>query len=432
MDRTHERRALAVVLATLFIDVIGFGIIMPVMPDLITSLTHVPLGEAAHIGGYLMGSFAVMQFLFGPVMGGLGDRFGRRPVLLACLVAFGFDYIVMGLAPTIAWLFVSRAVAGMAGASFVPATAYVADITPPERRAQNFGLIGAAFGLGFVIGPSLGGLLGHFGVRVPFFAAGVLALLNATAGFFLLPESLPLDRRRRFTLARANPFGTFAALAKHRGTLPLFAAWFLWMLAHQSYPSTWAFYTKLRFGWSEVAIGLSLGYTGLLMAFGQAFVARRLIPAIGERRAILLGLSLGFIGFAGNALAPQGWVVYVVMTFAALQGLVFPSMNSTLTRLVSPDQQGELQGGVASLQSVAAIVGPPVLTGSFAHFTRAGAKPWLPGAPYFLAAALTIASGATVALFARGVFRRAAAATAASVAARAAGAAPVAETPTGH
>lgn len=419
MDRTHERRALAVVLATLFIDVIGFGIVMPVMPDLITSLTGAAIGDAARIGGWLLGSFAGMQFLFGPVMGGLGDRFGRRPVLLACLVAFGIDYIIMGLAPSITWLFASRALAGVAGASFVPASAYVADITPPERRAQNFGLIGAAFGLGFVVGPSLGGLLGHFGVRVPFFAAGALALLNASVGFFLLPESLPPARRRAFTIARANPFGTFAALARHKGTLPLFAAWFLWMLAHQSYPSTWAFYTKLKFGWSEAAIGLSLGYTGLLMALGQAFVSRRLIPAIGERRAILLGLSLGLVGFAGNALAPQGWMVYVVMTFAALQGLVFPSMNATLTRLVAHDQQGELQGGVASLQSVASILGPPVLTGAFQHFTRPGARPWLPGAPYFMAAALTLASMAVVTFLARGVFRRAAEAAAAAKAAAA-------------
>ena len=427
MDRTHERRALAVVLATLFLDVIGFGIVMPVMPDLITTLTGAPLGEAARIGGWLLGSFAGMQFLFGPVMGGLGDRFGRRPVLLACLVAFGIDYIVMGLAPNIAWLFASRALAGMAGASFVPASAYVADITPPERRAQNFGLIGAAFGLGFVVGPSLGGLLGQIGVRVPFFAAGALALVNAGLGYFLLPESLPVGRRRPFTIARANPFGTFAAIARHRGTLPLFAAWFLWMLAHQSYPSTWAFYTKLKFGWSEAAIGLSLGYTGLLMALGQAFVSRRLIPAIGERRAILLGLTLGLVGFTGNALAPQGWMVYVVMTFAALQGLVFPSMNSTLTRLVAHDQQGELQGGVASLQSMASILGPPVLTGAFQHFTRSDVRPWLPGAPYFMAAALTLAAMAVVTFLARGVFRRAAEAAAAAKAAPA-----VADAPAAH
>lgn len=417
MDRAHERRALAVVLATLFIDVIGFGIIMPVMPDLITSLTGSPLGEAARVGGLLMGSFAVMQFLFGPVMGGLGDRFGRRPVLLACLVAFGVDYVVMGLAPTIGWLFASRMFAGMAGASFVPASAYIADITPPERRAQNFGLVGAAFGLGFVVGPALGGMLGGIGVRVPFFVAGALALLNALAGWFLLPESLPAARRRAFTLARANPFGTFASLARHRGALPLFAAWFLWMLAHQSYPSTWAFFARLRFDWGEAAVGLSLAYSGLLMALGQALVARRLIPAIGERRAILLGLSLGLAGFVGYGLATHGWMVYAIITFVSLQGLVFPSMNSTLSRIVAADEQGELQGGVASLQSVAAIAGPPLLTGVFERFTRDGARPFLPGAPYFVAAALTLASMAVAGLLARGVFRRSSEAAAAAQAA---------------
>ncbi len=417
MDQAHERRALAVVLATLFIDVIGFGIIMPVMPDLITSLAHVPLGEAARVGGWLMGSFAVMQFLFGPIMGGLGDRYGRRPVLLACLVAFGVDYIVMGLAPTIGWLFASRMFAGVAGASFVPASAYVADVTPPERRAQNFGLVGAAFGLGFVVGPALGGVLGGIGLRVPFFVAGALALLNALAGWFLLPESLPLARRRPFTIARANPFGTFASLARHRGALPLFAAWFLWMLAHQSYPSTWAFFTRLRFGWGETAVGLSLAYSGLLMALGQAFVARRLIPAIGERRAILLGLSLGLVGFVSYALATHGWMVYAIISVVSLQGLVFPSMNSTLSRLVAGDEQGELQGGVASLQSVAAIVGPPLLTGTFERFTREGARPFLPGAPYLVAASLTIVAMTVAALFARGVFRRSAEAAAAAKAA---------------
>lgn len=424
MDQAHERRALAIVLATLFIDVIGFGIIMPVMPDLITTLAHVPLGEAARVGGLLMGSFAVMQFLFGPVMGGLGDRFGRRPVLLACLVAFGLDYIVMGLAPTIGWLFASRAIAGVAGASFVPASAYIADITPPERRAQNFGLVGAAFGLGFVVGPALGGVLGGIGVRVPFFVAGGLALLNALAGWFLLPESLPPGRRRPFTLARANPLGTLASLARHRAARPLFAAWFLWMLAHQAYPSTWAFFTRLRFGWGETAVGLSLAYSGLLMALGQAFVSRRLIPAIGERRAILIGLALGVAGFAGNALATHGWMVYAILAVAALQGLVFPSMNSTLSRIVAADEQGELQGGVASLQSTAAILGPPLLTGAFERFTREDARPFLPGAPYFAAAALALGAMAVVAFLARGVFRRpAGAAAGAGATAPAAGAA---------
>jgi len=406
MREPGERRALAIVLTALLIDTIGFGIIMPVMPDLIVNLTHTPLSEAARLAGWLLGVFAAMQFLFGPVMGGLGDHFGRRPVILLSMAAFGLDYLVMGLAPTFGWLFVSRAVAGIAGAIFVPVAAYIADITPPERRAQNFGLIGAAFGMGFVIGPGIGGLLGSFGPRAPFFVAAALALINCIAGVFLLPESLPAGRRRPFSILRANPFGTFRSLARHRGALVLFAAWFLWMLAHQSYPSTWAFFTKLKFGWSDRAIGASLAYAGLAMALAQTFVTRRLIPRIGERRAILIGLSVGLFGFLGSAFVPQGWMLYVVLSFSALQGLVYPSMNSTLSKACPPDEQGELQGGVASLQSVSAIIGPLLMTNALATFTRPGARVHFPGAAFALAGALTIASMLVVGLVARGVFAR--------------------------
>ncbi len=399
-----ERRALAIVLSALLIDMIGVGIVIPVMPDLIVGLAHRPLGEAARLSGWLMGVFAVMQFLFGPVMGGLGDRFGRRPVILLSMLAFGLDYLVMGLAPTFGWLFVSRAVAGVVGASYIPASAFIADITPPERRAQNFGLIGAAFGLGFTIGPAVGGVLGSLGTRTPFFAAAALALINATVGFFLLPESLAPERRRPFHWMRSNPFGTFLSLGRHRGAPPLLAAWFLWMVAHQTYPSTWAFFTRLRFGWSPHAVGASLAYAGFTLALGQAFVTRRVIPAIGERRAILLGLAIGMLGFLGNALVPQGWMVYVVLTVAALQGLVFPSMSSTMSRMVASTEQGELSGGVASMQSMAAIVGPPVLTNVLAQFSRPGASVWFPGAAYVLAALLTLVSLSIVALWARRAF----------------------------
>lgn len=397
------RRALAIVLTAVLIDTIGFGIIIPVMPDLIVDLAHVSLPEAARLSGWLLGVFAATQFLFGPVMGGLGDCFGRRPVILLSMFAFGLDYLVMGAAPNLAWLFASRAVAGIAGAIYVPAAAYIADITPPERRAQTFGLIGAAFGMGFVIGPAIGGMLGSFGPRTPFFVAGALALLNCTAGFLLLPESLAADRRRPFSFARANPFGTFASIARQRGALTLFAAWFLWMLAHQSYPSTWAFFGKLKFGWSDRAVGASLAYAGLTTALAQAFVTRRLIPAIGERRAILLGLSLGLFAFLGNALVPEGWMVYVVLTVGAFQGLVFPSINAVLSGSVAADAQGELQGGVASLQSMSAIIGPLLMTYTLAHFTRAGAPIHFPGAAFLLAAALTVGALLVIVLFARGI-----------------------------
>ena len=389
MNDAHERRALAVVLAALLVDTMGFGIIMPVMPDLIVQLTGASIAGAARDAGWLLAVFASAQFLCGPVMGGLGDRFGRRPVILLSMLAFGLDYFVMGLAPNIGWLYASRAVAGISGAIFVPASAYIADITPPERRAQSFGLIGAAFGLGFVIGPALGGLLGGLGTRAPFFAAGTLALLNFAAGWILLPESLPAERRRAFDWRRANPFGTFASIARRRGSLLLMSAWFLWMLAHTVYPSTWAFFAKIKFDWSERAIGASLAYVGGMMALAQAFVTRRLIPAIGERRAILLGLSLGIIGFTGNALVPKGWMIYLVMGVAALQGLVFPSMNATLSRTVAPNEQGELQGGVASLQSVAAVIGPPIMTQALATFSAADAPVHVPGAAFLVATLLT-------------------------------------------
>jgi len=406
MSRMAERRALTIVLAALLIDTIGFGIIVPVMPDLILDLTHEPLSEAARVSGWLLFVFATMQFLFGPVMGGLGDHFGRRPVILTCMLAFGIDYFVMGVAPNLAWLFVSRALAGVAGATFAPASAYIADITPPERRAQSFGLIGAAFGLGFVIGPAVGGLLGDLGPRTPFFVAGALALANAVSGFFLLPESLPAERRRPFRLVRANPLGTFASLRRHPGALVLFVAWFPWMLAHQVYPATWAFFTKLKFSWSDGAVGASLAFAGMSMALAQAFVTRRLIPAIGERRAILLGLTIGTLGFLANGLATQGWMVYAVLGASALQGLVFPSMNGTLSRIVGPAEQGELQGGVASLQSVAAITGPPLLTGILAHFTRDSAPVRFPGAAFVAASALAFTALVIIAVFARGVFAR--------------------------
>jgi DHA1 family tetracycline resistance protein-like MFS transporter len=318
-------------------------------------------------------------------------------VILLSMLAFGLDYMVMGLAPNLAWLFASRAAAGIAGAIFVPAGAYIADITPPERRAQSFGLLGAAFGVGFVIGPALGGLLGGFGTRVPFLVAGGLALLNAALGAVMLPESLPVERRRAFSLARANPFGTFRSLGRHHGIAPLFVAWFLWMMSHLVYPSTWPFFAKLRFGWDQRMIGISLAYVGTITALAQVFVTRRVIPLLGEHRAALLGMTFGLTGFLGNALVPESWMVFPVMTVAAFQGLVYPSFNSTLSRRVSPDQQGELQGGVASLMSVASILGPLASSQALGYFTGPRAPVHFAGAAFALSSLLTMAAMAVVA-----------------------------------
>jgi DHA1 family tetracycline resistance protein-like MFS transporter len=406
MRPTSERHALAIVVAALVIDSTGFGIVMPVMPDLIVSLTHSTTSAAAPIGGALLGVFAAMQFLFGPVMGGLGDRFGRRPVILFSMLAFGIDYFVMGLAPNLAWLFASRAVAGIAGAIFVPAAAYIADVTPPERRAASYGLVGAAFGAGFVIGPALGGLLGGLGTRVPFLIAGGLALLNAALGSVLLPESLPPERRRPFSIARANPFGTFQSLGRHRGIAPLFVAWFLWMLSHLVYPSTWPFFAKLRFGWDQRMIGISLAYVGTITTLAQVFVTRRAVPALGERRAALLGMAFGLTGFLGNALVPRSWMVFPIMTVAAFQGLVYPSFNSTLSRRVSASEQGELQGGVASLMSVASIVGPLASSQILGYFTGPRAPFYFAGAAFALSSLFTMSSMAVVAWGGRQAFSR--------------------------
>ena len=252
----------------------------------------------------------------------------------------------------------------------------------------------------------MGGLLGHLGERAPFFAAAVLAIANSITGLFLLPESLPAERRRAFSIARANPFGTFASLGKYRGIFVLFAAWFPWMLAHQSYPSTWAFFAKMKFGWNEGAIGASLSFVGLVFAASQAFITRRLIPAIGERRAILVGLSSGLIAFTGNSLISQGWMFYPVMTIGGLQTLVFPSMNSTLSKTVGADQQGELQGGVSSLLSASAIIGPPLMTHALAYFTRSESTIQFPGAAFLLAGALTAVSMLIILFGGRRIFER--------------------------
>src|SRR6185295_6084282 len=267
--RQPGKYALLFIFLTVLIDSIGFGIIMPVMPQLLVTLTGATMAHATLIAGWLLTTYALLQFACGPIMGNLSDRFGRRPVLLASLAAFAFDYMLMGLAPTVGWLFLGRAIAGIAGAVYSPAMAYIADVSAPEKRAQSFGVMGAAFGLGFIIGPALGGLLGELGPRAPFFAAAGLAGINFLYGLFVLPESLPKERRRKFEWSRANPLGTLTALKRYPAVMAIAGAVFLWQLAHQVYPSTWAFFAKIRFQWTEIEIGASLAFVGILMAFTQ-------------------------------------------------------------------------------------------------------------------------------------------------------------------
>ncbi len=381
------------------VDSIGFGIILPVLPQLIMQLTGVGVDRAAVFGGWLAFVYALMQFLCAPVLGNLGDRFGRRPVLLFALFTLGIDYLIMGFAPVIGWLFVGRTLAGISGASFTPAYAYVADITPPERRAQHFGLMGAAFGIGFVLGPAIGGLLGAFGPRAPFFTAGIIALANGTLGVLALPESLPLSARRPFEWRRANPLGTLRQMRRYPSIMWLLGALFLWQVGHQVLPSTWAFYTISRFHWTSRGVGYSLAFVGTVMAIAQGLLTRVLIPALGgERRAAAAGLLAALFAYLGYALATEGWMMYAVSLSTCIFALAYPSMNALASHQIPATAQGELQGAVASLYGLSAIVGPPLMTQVFSRFSRPGAPLHLPGAAFLTAALLTVGCGA---LFAR-------------------------------
>ena len=385
-----RKHALAFIAVTLLLDTIGFGLIMPVYPKLLVEITGESLSRAAIYGGWLGFVFAAMQFVFAPILGNLSDRYGRRRVILFAVGALGIDYIIMGFAPTLAWLFVGRAIAGAAGASFTPAYAYVADISPPERRAQNFGVVSAAFGIGFIIGPAIGGLLGTLGPRAPFFAAAALSLINFCYGFFVLPESLPPERRRAFEWRRANPLGTLNQMRKHPVVLGLLCALFLWGLGNQVMPSTWAFYTKLRFGWSEAMIGASFAAVGVVMASSQAIVMRLIVPRLGERRAALIGIVSGMAGYVGFGLATASWMMFAWLASWFFAAIVMPTTNSLMSHRIRPDAQGELQGAVASLFALSAIIGPPLMTHLFSRFSARESGIYVPGAAFLAAAVLAL------------------------------------------
>jgi DHA1 family tetracycline resistance protein-like MFS transporter len=366
------------------------------MPALLVELSGQGLSRAAVYGGWLGFAYAAMQFLCAPVLGNLSDRFGRRPVLLLAIGALGVDYLIMGFAPTLAWLFLGRTFAGIAGASFTPAYAYVADVSPPGERAQNFGIISAGFGLGFIVGPALGGLLGGFGPRAPFFAAAALSLVNLAYGSLVLRESLPAARRRPFDWKRANPLGTLLQVGKHPVVVGMLTALFLWLLANQVMPTTWAFYTKLRFDWSEATIGASLAVAGLVMVVAQTTFLRKIVPRIGERRTALIGMLLGAVGYAGYGIATAGWMMFAWLGTWFFGATVMPTTNALMSHRIAADAQGELQGAVASLFSLSSIVGPPLMTQLFGRFTAPDAPVHLPGAAFLTAALL---AGACLAIF---------------------------------
>lgn len=387
-----KRGPLVFVLLTVLIDTIGFGIIAPVMPKLIMEVAHVPISRATELGGYLMLVFAVLQFLCGPLMGNLSDAFGRRPVLLISLFAFGINYALMGIAPTLGWLFVGRAVSGIAGAVYAPANAFVADVTKPEERAKSFGLVGAAFGLGFVLGPAIGGFLGEAGSRAPFFAAAAMACLNFVYGFFVLPESLPKERRRRFDLKRAHPLGTLRAFRDNPTVASLALAALFWQLAFQVYPSTWAFYTMAKFQLSPAAIGTTLAFSGVSMALVQSLVTGRVVARIGEARTAPIGVMIGASAFIAYAFITKSWMIFPVLAIGGLQGVAMPSINAMMSKSLGPERQGELQGGMASLMGLASIIGPLALTQTLAHFSAPHASPYFPGAAFVLAAMFALTS----------------------------------------
>ncbi len=384
VEAATARRGLALVFSTLLLDIVGIGIIMPVLPAYLQELTGVGVSEAAIEGGWLFFAYAAMQFLFAPLIGNLSDRFGRRPVLLASVATFAVDNLICALAWSYPMLFVGRILAGISGASYSTASAFIADVSTDENRSKNFGLLGIAFGIGFIIGPVLGGLLGTFGPRVPFYFAAALAALNFAVAFFLLPETLARRHRRRFEWRRANPLGALKQMRNYEGIGWIGLVFFLMTLGHMMYPAVWSFVGSYRYGWSEQEIGFSLGMYGLCGALVMALVLPRFVARFGEWRTAAVGLAFTAISAFGYAVAWQGWMVYAVVAATCLEALADPPLRSLAAAKVPPSAQGELQGAMTSLFSITAIVTPLLYTGIFSWFTGPNAPVTFGGAPYVL------------------------------------------------
>ena len=363
-----NRHAVTFVLITVFLDMVGFGLILPVLPKLIETVGKVDIAHAAVIGGWMFAAFSLAQFVFAPLMGNLSDRFGRRPLLLLAIFGLGLDFILMALAPTVAWLFVGRIIAGICGASWIIASAYIADATAPDDRARAFGLMGAAFGVGFVIGPAIGGLLGELGPRVPFWTAAGVSLINFVYGWFVLPESLPVDNRRKFELWRANPFGAFRVFSTYPGVLPMVLVMGLYFFGTSVYPAIWTFWGFAKFGWSEATVGLTLAAFGLITGVFQGFLTGPAAKRFGEWKTAMIGLIcsvlvvLGY-GFVGSFMA----VVFLTLLHGP-EGFVHPLLTSMLTKRVPEDAQGELQGGISAVTNLAMLFGTVFCAWIFGYF----------------------------------------------------------------
>ncbi len=430
----NNKNAMLFVLITVMINSIGFGIMIPVLPDLLKELTGLANNQAVIYGMWLTFSFAFFQFICMPIMGGLSDRYGRRPIMLLSLFGLGLDYFIIGFAPTIAFLFIGRIIAGAFGATLSTANAYIADISPPETRAQNFGLIGASFGVGFMLGPVIGGLIGNeLGPRAPFIAAGILSLLNVIYGLIFLPETLPADKRRDFDWKRANPFGSFKSISKIKGVKRLILILFLLALAHTVYPSTYAFSTQEGLGWSAGDVGLSLGAFGVASMIVQGGLIRIIIPKIGMYWAAILGVSSAVIAYMMMGSANKGWIIYAAGPFAAFAGLYGPALTNMMSTRISESEQGELQGIIGAAQGLALMIGPFAMSGMFwyfgdstqrelrgietfpMNFTRmaehiftASPVPYIPGAPFLLAGGLALICLVLLSVAAKASQRRAA------------------------
>lgn len=385
-----RQAAMIFILITLFLDVLGLGIIIPILPELIKHFVGGNESLAASYFGPLAAAYALMQFVFAPILGALSDRFGRRPIILIALFGLALDYLIQGFAPNIIWLFVGRILAGVMGASFTAANAYIADISSPENRARNFGLVGVAFGLGFIVGPALGGILGSIWIRLPFFVAAGLVLINWLYGFFVLPESLKPENRSSFSWAKANPVSSILLLRNYPLVAGLAAAFVLISLAQRGLETTWVLYTGYRFGWGEITNGLTLALVGVMAVVVQGFLIRPAIKRFGERRAIVMGLSISVFSFFLYGIATE-WMMYAIIIVGALSGIAGPAIQGMVAGTVRADEQGKVQGALTSLLSITSIVAPLLFTtGLFAYFTSPVAPIALPGAPFFLGSVLML------------------------------------------
>jgi len=391
-----RQAAVAFIFITIVLDILALGLIIPVLPKLIEGFLGGDTAGAAKIYGVFGTVWALMQFLAMPVAGALSDRFGRRPVVLASNFGLGLDYILMALAPNLAWLFVGRVISGITAASISTGMAYIADVTPPEKRSGAFGMVGVAFGLGFIFGPALGGLLGSIDPRLPFWAAAALSLANAMYGLFVLPESLPPDRRRAFEWKRANPLGSLRLLRSHPELSGLAGVVFLSNLAHAALPATFVLYAGYRYGWDERTVGFTLALIGVCSAVVQGGLVQPVVRRFGERSALIFGLAAGAVGFAMYGLAPSGLAFLAAVPVVALWGLASPAAQSIMTRHVGGSEQGQLQGANGSIMGIATMIGPTLFATTFAFFIGEGARLHLPGAA-FLVAAVLLAGGALLA-----------------------------------